>query len=165
MKLWSAFNTIFWQFNRPKIDNENNLQLQAFVGLSCEVHRWWTHALFEPWRSRNDLWSIKATCQDGTNSIQPFNLQKKQESSLTILTADFQLSPVWLLPVGCLLAGHNCVHPPGIRRVIFFLGHSYNTGEIILNLDVIHEQNKIKIKKDLPICQQLHINVAVIVWN
>lgn len=58
-----------------------------------------------------------------------------------ILTTDFQLSPVWLLPICCLLTGHNCVHPPGIRRVIFFLGHSYNTREIIYIL--IHQQLKV----------------------
>lgn len=58
-----------------------------------------------------------------------------------ILTTDFQLSPVWLLPICCLLTGHNCVHPPGIRRVIFFLGHSYNTREIIYIL--INQQLKV----------------------
>ena len=47
------------------------------------------------------------------------------------LTTDFKFSPVWLLPVGCLLGRHNCIHPPRVWRVIFFLGHSCTAGQII----------------------------------
>lgn len=84
---------------------------------------------------------------------------------LIILTADFQLSPVWLLPVGCLLCRHNCVHPPGIRRVIFFLGHSYNTKEIILNLNVIRINSQSDNNKTIINCKLIwHETRAGLLW-